>query len=977
MAAGAAGKGLATAATGLVRTSLSRGALGRALTPCIVDAVEDAAAEQLRDASAMATVISEAVLAAGRPEELFFSETVTRHGLGHARPRWAEVVRRVVRATEGLELGALDLHRFGNDFADALDLRLRRDARKSGSPLLPALLLAQLTPLPVDPSGHPDHDGGRRGHGPSEQGRGLQGFGLRKNDREGGGHYQERPTAEGAVRIALDQHARCVVVGGPGNGKSAVARAVARGSDRTVFWLRAGDRRTLQADCAAALTSNGLDDTEDPIAALMAAVSTSGDCLIVLDGVERAEDVEPFDVAAAAGTSLIMTAQSDLDLPRAWTVPLSPLGHVESTDLLRQLAGVDGQDGEDLDDLATFVGGSPLVLQQVASYMRSTRLSAADVLDRLRGDTTAVLERFAPRDHPDSFALTFAQNLARAVALHRESGAVLAMIAVCGDVGIPRQLLLAAVQPDGDAVFAVDDALAALRAVGLVETEDSGVVRCHSLVARLHGPATADSVRDGCRTALDMLLLSSGTRQAIAFDSFAPSVPMLVRAAGQSPDEDFTIFTDLARTAVNLSRASGFRSAFQAAGALVDQTTSPEVARATLMGLEGAFLTHEGRMTEADEVLSGALALGVGVGNTAAVMDALISRILGLEWRSRYSDALRAVDELEERFGEEVGGVVAIHRALIRAEQLAPGAAVALLEPLLSVDADPGHQDLLRETLSHAHLAAGRPERAVPILRERAEYARRTTGEDSTLYAAKLNDLGWAQLDAGELEEAEARLEDSVAIYERAGGGTHRFAAIPYLHLGRLSIKRAELDPDHGDGHLDEAERVLARAVALLEPDSASSRDMASVLFAQGDVHLTRASIWIDQRRGEGPSAAAQLTVALRRFRRARAIDAQVFGDPSGDTAIDDTRLALVYIRLHDEVRAHAALRSALRFYRSPSSEFTELAAGTEVNVLDLDRKSGRSDQAELERRRGELAQRIAAAEFDPEVAATLLRQLR
>jgi hypothetical protein len=165
------------------------------------------------------------------------------------------------------------------------------------------------------------------------------------------------------------------------------------------------------------------------------------------------------------------------------------------------LARVGSTDQVAAAQIGELLGLLPLALEQAGAYMRETRLSLAGYLDRLRRFPTMTMTKGRPRDRDprDTVATTWQLSLERV----RPTPGAVALLEVCAFLDpeeIPRELFGRHLDPPAadlavlaEDPFALDDAVAALRRLGLVKADEQSLT-VHRLLQQVVGnpldPAT-------------------------------------------------------------------------------------------------------------------------------------------------------------------------------------------------------------------------------------------------------------------------------------------------------------------------------------------------------------------------------------------------------------------------------------------------------------------------------------------------------
>ncbi|MEA3341680.1 MAG: tetratricopeptide repeat protein, partial [Chloroflexota bacterium] len=281
-----------------------------------------------------------------------------------------------------------------------------------------------------------------------------------------------------------------------------------------VFWLSFGDPRAIPAEIAACGGAGKLDlrpnfaalPLPDQIRLVLSAWSSPLPRLLIFDNCED-QDLLAQWRPPSGGARVLVTSRR-----REWsatlgvrTLPLDVLPRPESIALLHahrpDLSDQEAGAGSStiLDDLAEELGDLPLALHLAGSFLAAYRrvVTPAAYLAQLRD--AALLQHaslrgrgaeHSPTGHELHVGRTFALSYERLDPGDETDAVALALLAraACFAPGepIPRRLLFAALnldEQDTESALGIEDGLARLAALGLLEAEAEGGLLLHRLLA--------------------------------------------------------------------------------------------------------------------------------------------------------------------------------------------------------------------------------------------------------------------------------------------------------------------------------------------------------------------------------------------------------------------------------------------------------------------------------------------------------------
>jgi len=256
---------------------------------------------------------------------------------------------------------------------------------------------------------------------------------------------------------------------------------------------------------------------------------------------------------------------------------------------------------------------------------------------------------------------------------------------------------------------------------------------------------------------------------------------------------------------------------------------------------------------------------------------------------------------------------------------------IALLEQTYGPD-DP-KVGLATGTLSHALRAQGKPE-ALATSQRTLQILERAYGSDHPMVAGSQMTLAQAELEAGKLAEARARLGRADAVFVRVYGEIHPVRAAVYGNLGE--VERASKQPEAARAAYQRALAILEQTEGPKSPSASSARRDVAVTFAdqgrydEAIAEATRALAILDEL---GPAGAPRLisalidlaTFELARSRPKRALPiikrAMVLVEPDDANLAEATEVNFLGARVYWEIGD-----------RSRARDLALLAAATTVN---------------------------------------------
>ncbi|GHO57268.1 helix-turn-helix transcriptional regulator [Ktedonobacter robiniae] len=295
-------------------------------------------------------------------------------------------------------------------------------------------------------------------------------------------------------------------LGGMGKTQAAVEYAYCyRDAYNAVLWLQAETHNDLNSSCMAL---NDLlrpphyrgGQEEDAIGLFKLWLQRHENWLVILDNVEDFSLLQAILPTQPLG-HVLLTTRTQFTGCFAHCVHLEKLGNVEGAlMLLRRAKHIDREELPEQAalsryplalELAAFLDGLPLALDQAGAYIEETGCSLEEYLAHYRVQSPELLARrgLSSVDHPNSVEATFALAFERLEQQHPLAAELLHLCAFFHPHAIPQEFLLEAsslqpgLQPLADNPRLLDEVLVSLRASSLVKRNGSTqTFAMHSLV---------------------------------------------------------------------------------------------------------------------------------------------------------------------------------------------------------------------------------------------------------------------------------------------------------------------------------------------------------------------------------------------------------------------------------------------------------------------------------------------------------------
>jgi serine/threonine protein kinase/Flp pilus assembly protein TadD len=231
----------------------------------------------------------------------------------------------------------------------------------------------------------------------------------------------------------------------------------------------------------------------------------------------------------------------------------------------------------------------------------------------------------------------------------------------------------------------------------------------------------------------------------------------------------------------------------------------------------------------------------------------------------------------------------------------------------------PATKAALLGTVGAVYDSLGQYQDAVGLLTESLNLQQNT--EDKTRIETLL-ELGRARSGAGDLQGAEAPLNEALRIAQRISGADSQEAGRALWELGRLRQQQFLLS---------DARELYKKSLTILENTQASSTDISALLDDLAQVYT------FDR----------QWNLARQTYERALDIDRRILGDDHPRLGMHIGNLAVVVQNLGDLKQAEALYREAIRRKEQAYGAQSTQTASAQANLGALLQREGRLEEAE------------------------------
>ena len=756
-------------------------------------------------------------------------------------------------------------------------------------------------------------------------------------------------------------------LGGIGKTQVAIEYAYRHQQDyHAVFWLAAETAESLLASLgqiADLLQLPGREVAEQSrlIAATRRWLATHEEWLVIADNVDdpgRLYEVLP----PLRQGALLLTTRSQALGTLAPVMDLPSMNEEESIALLFSRARPSFGTPEAARDaaivtqareLARFLEGLPLALDQAGAYLQETGCSVAAYLQRCHEQRKDVLARRGMYDesHPASVTTTVQLSVDRIAREHPAAPNLLCLCAFLYPEAIPEELLMAGAPHLGPELgpiltdpYQFDLVLAAVRSASLIaRAPETKTLSLHRLVQGvLRDQMEPDETRRWSEWVVRML--------NAAF-----------------PPVTFAVWAQCERYIVHVL----------ACLPLLEQlgNTLPEAGEVLFKA--GSYLLARGRLGEAEPLLERAVTLAHQVPRGGSrVLLGRLEKLADLYWmQGKYDQGeqllLQALVLEEEEWsashpctGETLNNLAVFYRKQGKHEQAESLYMRALENQEQAAEPSFPHLADTLNNLGVLYYGQGKYEQAEALYQRALAIREQYLGPEHPDTAASLNTLGLLYWMQWKYEQAEPLLKRALAIREQQLGPEHpdigaslnNLAAVYWsqknyeqaepLYLRALAVHEQHLGPDHPDtaaslnnlanlyrdqGRDEQAEALHLRALAIREqhlgpdhPDTALSVYNLAVLYRKQGKHKQSEPLFV----------------------RALTIREQYLGPEHPSTAISLQSVAILRQEQGDTIEAQALFTRALQIRIQVLGSGHPRTRETRARLADLLRVMGKTQEA-------------------------------
>ena len=622
-------------------------------------------------------------------------------------------------------------------------------------------------------------------------------------------------------------------MGGVGKTQLAIAFAYRYGRHfpGSVFWVSLAEPGAVPAELARCGQDGRLGQSDIfsdlPLASQVSRVQQAWlepvSRLLIFDNCEDEALLEQYRPASGGCRVLVTSRKQDWADPAIACLPLTTLRRADSIAMLQRYPS--GLADEDAARIAQELGDLPLALHLAGSFLKRYRsVTPADYLAALRAanplDHESLKGRgthFNPTRHDLDVGKTFAVSMRRLDASDRTDELARALLASAAFFApgepIPADLLVATLseQPDD---LDLEDALARLAELGLINLEGSGDPVIHRLVACYADAELADSQT---QPRVEDAILS----KAIALNKAGYPKPLLAwqahlrvitnRAVEREDEQAAGLCNTLGDHLQSVASYGQARPYYEQALAIWKKVLGNQHPHTSLsLNNLGYLLQAMGELEAARPYYEQALAIWMKVSGDQHPHTALSLNNLGY--------LLRAMGELEA--------------ARPYFEQ-----ALAIWKKVLG-DQHP-HTAQSLNNLGALLNSMGELEAARPYYEQALAIRKKVLGDQHPDTAQSLNNLGYLLQAMGELEAARPYYEQALAIWKKVLGDQHPDTALSLNNLGGLLDAMGELEAARP--YYEQALAIWKKVLGDQHPDTALGlNNLGGLLYAMGELEAAR-----------------------------------------------------------------------------------------------------------------------------------------